>query len=391
MKRRFFLKRIPLSGSLKVGKVALSLLGAGVLLQLMSGMDVVWAGEAKQNWKVEWDKTVKAATKEGQVNLYLYSTLPAVIDAGVFQKAYPGIKVKGVPGRGYQNRQRILAERRAGKYLADVLSSGVTTYAGIPLEPIKPALILPEVLDESKWWQGKHRYGDPEGQYIFIYAGTPQLGSVSYNTNLVNPKEFKSFWDFLNPKWKGKMEARDVRVPGPGGSALRFFYHNPKLGPKFIRRLFTQTDMTLFRGLREGTDWLARGKFAICFFCGGVDNAKKLGLPVDVFGVMKEGAGLVAQYGTIGLINKAPHPNAAKVFVNWFLSPEGQLTLQKALARAGESAPNSLRIDIPKDEVPQENRRIKGLKYLDMNTPERADNRPVLRVLKEALAESRKK
>ena len=389
MKERNFRKYLSPSGFPKVGKVAL--LGAGLILQLIMGLDVVGAEEGKQAWQVEWDKTVKAAKKEGQVNLYVFTTMAAVVDSGVFQKAYPGIKVVRVSGRGYQNRQRILAERRAGKYLADVLSSGVTTYAGIGLEPVKPALILPEVLDESKWWQGKHRYADPEGQYIFIYAGIPQLGSITYNTNLVDPKEFKSFWDFLNPKWKGKMEARDVRVPGPGAGAMRFYYHNPKLGPKFIRQLITQTDLTLFRGIREGTDWLARGKFAICFFCGGVDIARNQGLPVDFFGVMKEGAGLVAQWGTIGLVNKGPHPNAAKVFVNWFLSPEGQLTLQKALARAGESAPNSLRIDIPKDDVYKENRRVKGLEYIDMNTPERADMRPVRRLLNEILAEGGKK
>ena len=41
---------------------------------------------------------------------------------------------------------------------------------------------------------------------------------LAYNTKMVDPKEFKSYWDFVNPKWKGKMEARDIRAPGTGGS-----------------------------------------------------------------------------------------------------------------------------------------------------------------------------
>lgn len=122
---------------------------------------------------------------------------------------------------------RILAERRAGKYLADIIIGGsstpLTLYRANALDPIKQALILPEVVDESKWWEGRHRYIDPEGKYIFMYIGHPQRGSISYNARLVNPDEVKSFWDFLNPKWKGKIEVRDFREGGAGNSNMRFF------------------------------------------------------------------------------------------------------------------------------------------------------------------------
>ena len=82
------------------------------------------------------------------------------------------------------------------------------------LEPIKPALILPEITDTSQWYQKRHHYADPEGQYIFSYVGSATYGAVNYNTKLVDAKEFKSYWDLLNPKWKGKIVARDIRVPG---------------------------------------------------------------------------------------------------------------------------------------------------------------------------------
>ena len=64
-------------------------------------------------------------------------------------------------------------------------------YRANALDSIKAAMILPEVRDESKWWQGKHRYTDPEGEYGFVVIGNPQTGGIYYNTNVVNPKEFK--------------------------------------------------------------------------------------------------------------------------------------------------------------------------------------------------------
>lgn len=342
-----------------------------------------------------WEKTLAAAKNEGQVNVYI-GGWGVVLDEGVFQKRFPQIKLVGVALRGGGDiAKRILAERRAGKYLADVSIEGFNSnynilYSAKVFDPIKPALVLPEVVDESKWWRGKHSYLDPEGQYVLRFNGVPQTGAAHYNSQQVSPKEFTSFWDFLNPKWKGKIEARDARVPGPGNGALRFFYHNPELGPQFIRRLFSEMDIALFRDFRQGPDWLASGKFAICFFCSDIPKAKRQGLPVDSFGAMKEGAGLVSQYGTMGLPTNAPHPNAAKVFINWFLSREGQLTLQRALAKASDEAPDSLRIDIPKDDVPAENRRVDGVKYLDLDVQGKLEMKPIVDVIEEALGAIKK-
>ena len=186
------------------------------------------------------------------------------------------------------------------------------------------------------------------------------------------------------------MEARDIRAPGTGGSAIRLFYYSPELGPEFVRRLFGEMDMTLFRDRRQGLDWLATGKFAICFWCEGVERGKRQGLPVDSFGLMKEGAGLSAGQGFLTLINRAPHPYAAKVFINWFLSREGQATFQKALAQSEDGAPDSLRIDIPKDNVLPKSRRVDGVKYLDTDSQWYA-MKPVLKLVEDALGTAEKK
>jgi iron(III) transport system substrate-binding protein len=365
-------------------------------IKIIFGSALIWVASAtvavgaqvKPAWQAEWEKIVEAGKKEGQLAIYI-SGYEEILPE--FQKDYPEIKVAPITGRGSQVGQRLLAERRAEKYLADVVSAGgVTTYQQLfpakVFDPIKPALLLPEITDTTKWYQGKHHYADPENQYIFSYVATATYGSVSYNTKLINAKDFKSYWDLLNPKWKGKVISRDIRVPGPGSGNARLFYYLPDVGPAFIKKLYGEMDVTLFRDYRQGADWLAVGKAAICFFCEA-DISKAQGLPVDTFGpgVFKEGAGLVQQFGTLGLVNHAPHPNAAKVYINWLLSRKGQMALQRVMNNGTENPTDSLRIDIPKDDVPVLNRRFDNVKYLDTSRPEWQEMKPILDVMNEAL------
>lgn len=392
MKERTFRSRL-VSRATRFYGLALWIIGL-LVLQTAVGVPQSIAQGAKNGWQQEWEKTVAAANKEGQVNVYMWSTI-SVLDAGAFQKRYPGIKVLGVAGRRGQIENRIFTERRAGKYLADVITHGVNPnatlfYPAKILAPIKPVLVLPDVLDRSKWWNGKHYYADPEKKYVFVYVGEPQFGSLSYNTDQVDPKEITSPWDLLKPKWRGKMEARDISTPGPGSGAMRFYYHHPKIGPEFIRRLFTEMDITLFRNPRQGPDWLINGKFALCFFCSGITRAKRQGLPVNTLGLMKEGAGLTDKGHSIVLLDKAPHPNAAKVFINWFLSREGQDSFQKTYGKSGDDTPNSLRIDISKDQILPEDRRIAGVDYVELFNPEVIDIKPILKIYKAALADAKK-
>jgi len=357
-----------------------------VLLACVLGSSVNAAADEAKSGN-DWWRVVEAAKKEGQLTVYI-SGYEAVLP--FFEKEFPEIKLTAVTARGNQLGQRLLSERRAEKYLADVVSSGANPnyqvfYPPKALAPIKAALILPEVVDQTKWYLNKHQYSDPESQYVFNYVGSATYGAVNYNSKLVDIKEFKSYWDLLNSKWKGKIEARDIREAGPGAGNTRFFYYHSDLGPPFIRKLFGEMDATLFRDFRQGPDWLATGKFSICFFCD-VDVLKRQGLPVDTFGprVFKEGGGLVQQFGTLSFVDRAPHPNAAKVFINWLLSRRGQIALQRSQANA-ESPADSLRIDIPKDDVPFQSRRLDGVRYLDTGRPEWIEMKPILDVVNEAL------
>jgi iron(III) transport system substrate-binding protein len=344
----------------------------------------------------EWDKTVAAAKKEGRLNLYVgrYGTEPLLDE---FRKEYPDVKISSVNGQGSQLGARILAEARAGKIIADVYSGGASTnynllYKGKVLDSIKAALILPEVVDQAKWYGGAHFYADGEGEHIFVYIANPSTSGLYYNTTLVNPKDFKSYWDLLNPKWKGKIVSQDPTGNGMG-PVLVFYYKNPEIGPEFVKRFFGAMDITYGRDRRQITDWLASGKFSICLACREATKAKGQGLPVEEFetGEWKEGIYITSGGGSMSLIKGAPHPNAARVFINWFLSRKGQTALQKYPDLYGETPPNSRRIDVPKDDLPLESKLVKGRKYLDISDAELQDTAPVLKIVKEAMKSSEAK
>jgi iron(III) transport system substrate-binding protein len=349
------------------------------------------SAESGPAWQAEWEKTLKAAEEEGALVIYMTQAFEPVFREA-FQKKYPKIKVTTVTGRGFQLGQRVMSERRADKYIADLYISGNITpltvfHRGKILEPIKPLLLLPEVLDTSGWYEGKHHYDDPENRYIFVFEGTPRSGEITFNTKQVNPAEIKSYWDLINPKWKGKFVSVDPLVSGPISAAQIFFYKHPDLGPEFIRRLHADTDMVIVRSNEQLLDWLSAGKYSFGFGARDVDTAITQGLPVSQFppGSLKEGSSVTAYNGTLSFFNRAPHPNAAKVAVNWLLSREGQTTWLDHNQKSG-GLYDSLREDISKEKVSDRARRVKGAKFLWLK-PEWIEELDSIReIIKKALA-----
>jgi iron(III) transport system substrate-binding protein len=327
---------------------------------------------AAESWKPDWEKTVQAAMREGEVAIYgphnpMYRPL---WDA--FQKTYPGIKINFLPGKGSDLTQKILTERRAGKYLADLIMGGSTSYVAYPpgtLEPLRPHLILPEVYDESAWWQKKLWFADPQNNSAILLTGELGTRRGSYNTNLLDPKEIQSWWDLLKPKYKGKLGTFDPLGSGGGGEIFVFFYYSPALGARFITRLLTETDILVTRHLEQGTDWLGQGK--ILFYIGSgqpIMRAQQQGLPVDLLPhPLKEGEIMGGGACCMALLSRAPHLNAAKVFINWVLSREGQIAWQKY------SETNSLRMDIPKDDLPSWGAPQSGVDYFMLNAAQNQD------------------
>jgi len=326
--------------------------------------DTARAADAKPSWQTTWEKTLAAAKKEGRLNFYVgrYGSEPLLNE---FRKEFPEIKLVTVNGSGNSLGTRVIAEMRASHVVADLFSGGANTnyevlYEGKALESFKSALILPEVTDETKWLDGRHRYTDPEQRHIFVYIATPSSSGFYYNTNLVNPKEFKSYWDLVNPKWKGKYVSQDPLETGLGAS-MQFYYYHPELGADYIRRLFGDMQPVFGRDRRQITDWLAQGRYALCVGCRDTNRAKKQGLPVDELDNIdwKEGVQLTSGGGSMSLIKGGPNPNAAKVFIN------------------------SRRIDLPKDMLVPVMRMQPGKRYFDVSDPKYADMTPMFNVVKE--------
>jgi iron(III) transport system substrate-binding protein len=177
---------------------------------------------------------------------------------------------------------------------------------------------------------------------------------------------------------------------------MRFFYHHKSLGPEFIRRVLTETDIVISTDTRQMGDWLAGGKFAFSIFSPisrmDLDVMQVQGLPVGWFAPdqLKEGAYISAGSGGVALINKAPHPNAAKVGLNWLLSREGQMTYQRIFTQ-GNDGPDSLRIDIPKDNVPKNNRRPQAdpNRYPSVDRAEWMDQTPIRKFVKEVMSQKK--
>jgi iron(III) transport system substrate-binding protein len=193
--------------------------------------------------------------------------------------------------------------------------------------------------------------------------------TVAYvNTQIADPRQFTSYWDLLNPRWKGKIVSSDIRRGGRGGVTSRFIYKHPQLGPAYLERLFSEMDITLSADPRQMVDWLANGRFALALFLASDDitHAQEKGLPVAHVPAeqFKEGAAVAPAGGAVSLMDRAPHSNAAVLFINWLLSREGQLVWQQA-ARLP-----SLRRDIPKEGLYSFDVPKPGARYVSGGTEE---------------------
>jgi iron(III) transport system substrate-binding protein len=301
-----------------------------------------------QEWKTKWDKTLTDDKKEGKVAV---AGPPGTSYREVmrgFEKKYPDINLEYQAFTPANFTTRFSKERQAGQYLWDLYVTGPTGFdiaakKSGELDPIRPYFILPEVRDERAWLGGFEKaFLDSEKQYVFAFQAqiTPQ---VHVNREFVSDKELNSIKGLLDPKWKGKIAINDPRVDGAGNGRIALW--TGQLGEEFVRALLKQ-DLGLTRDDRQLADWLARGKYPIAIGVGDTEiyELQKLGIGSKVEplgGKLAEAWRLSTGWGAVRWVNKAPHTNAATVFVNWLLSKEGQT------AWATISGRPSRRTDVP--------------------------------------------
>jgi iron(III) transport system substrate-binding protein len=276
----------------------------------------------------EWDKALHDAKTEGKIVLAIppATELRTALEPLLQQKF--GLEAELVSAPGPKNASRIAAEKKAAVNYFDAIICGTGTAIGLGydgmLEPIESFWVLPEVKDPNQWWGG-HIWEDnlKSNKFLYSFLADVSTHSTWYNTSLANPHELRSFDDYLNPKWKGRIGFSDPRVPSSGQSIWSFMWE--QRGEQFLKNLVAQ-DLFLTRDLRQLADALAKGKLALAFGLGRSQTEPfvKAGLPIKPAPITKEGLPASNGFGVLGVIKDPPHVNATKVFVNWFLGREGQ-------------------------------------------------------------------
>jgi iron(III) transport system substrate-binding protein len=292
----------------------------------------------------DWNTTVAKAKQEGIVVVHggPGKAYNAVL-VGAFNKAYPDIKVQFSGANGAIEVPKVLRERQAGIYGWDVWTSGPTTALGTLKEsgffqPLKP-VIRPENMADDKWIGGfAVGWMDNDQNFYYAFDGTLQ-NPVLVNWDVVSKNDLQTLDDLLKPQFKGKIVWHDPRVSGTGNGTSQTLMHN--LGEEKLIQLWKH-DVTFTINGQQIAEWTVRGRYPIAiglepnnlntFQSQGVGmNVQPL--PDSYFKVQQMSVG----FGAVGFVDKAPHPNAAIVYINWLLSKDGQqawTTLPRGTRRA---------------------------------------------------------
>jgi iron(III) transport system substrate-binding protein len=315
----------------------------------------------------DWDKILASAKAEGGVTVNTFPGSANQTALAEFSKAYPDIKLEQTTLVSSALAPKILQERAAGIYTWDVLHQPTTTSLQVlkpqgVLDPIKPAIVRADVMDDASWRGGFAAGFALTSDMQLCYQSTlVRAQNLMIDTAQVGTDEVKSAEDLLDPKWKGKIVCTDTRISG--STFFPFTLARLKYGDDWMTQFFQNQDPVIINDGAQISQLLAHGNYPVAIGAiwtvlqdfqkqGIATSIKQVNLPdIDSAGPSTN--------GTLWLVNKAPHPNAARVYVNWFLSKEGQE------AWTSITVDNSRRTDVaPKDDatvVPQ------GLDLPDLN------------------------
>jgi len=317
-----------------------------------------------RGWKAEWDEVVAAAKKEGKLVVCMS---PSVGRRDFLLKQwkadYPEIDLSLSIAAGSTFVPAIITERSAGRYQWDVFhsgpNSGVTAIRAGLLDPLLPELILPEAKDPAPWGGWDEAFYDRERKYILGLSSDVQ--TAYYNAKVLAPERANRLGlkVLLEPDMKGKIYWFDPRGTGTGAPFLVLVER--VLGREAWRKIMVEQDPTFVSSHGASAEAVVRGKAAIAFSGPVEENLREFrnaGLQFDVrdLGHTPETAYLGTDGATLAVFNKRPHPNAARVFVNWIM------TKRIAEGMAVGSGYDSRRSDVP--SVNPNSRAIPGAKYV---------------------------
>lgn len=332
------------------------------------------AARSASSFDQAWSDLQALARKEGKVII----SIGAVPDYNPIFEAFTkkfGIAVHTQGGSGSARTSRILAEQKSGRYTADIGFLSVSV-AARRLEPagglvdLGGLLIHPDVIDKSKWYKGQHWYVDQgKTEMIFAFSVRAQnFWQFWYNTEKLTKADIsalKSPHDFLQPKWKAMMADQAWSDPGRLGGMTEV-YLAPDAGPEWVKKYLTEMDVAFTSDPRLEETWLVRGRNPLKWSEGNIGDAlrtlKAKGLPINEVQIPRATATLEARGSEccVNVFKNAPNPKAAQLFVNWFLSKEGQ----ELIHDIDPPRPyTSLREDISPGKTSEVTRRMKGVEY----------------------------
>ncbi len=319
-----------------------------VLPSVQSGLAQKSQAVSKETWQVDWENTLRDARKEGKVVIY-GSPKPAAyaaISEG-FKKAF-GLDIEVVAGPTAQMMTKIQMEHRAGIQLGDILLVGGST-AALTLGPLDllarldPLLIMPEIKDNRVWYKGslENQFLDPQ-HYSLIFISSLDT-PLARNINLVRPDEINYLDDLLQPKWKDKLLINDPTTTGKGQSSFAMI--GKMKGWDFWRAIARQNP-TIIRDNRLQMEWLSGGKFPLLVSPSPSAAQEFVNAKAPLAFIRLKGDHYTASSGgVVAVFKNASHPNAAKIFLNYLLSKEGQTLWSKA------EGDQSARLDVPTESV----------------------------------------
>jgi iron(III) transport system substrate-binding protein len=260
----------------------------------------------------QWQQVVEAARKEGTVVFYSAAVgAPATAKIQAAFKSRYGITMEVLQARSSELTERIRTEQVSGKHFGDVSHNG----ASVTERQLGEGVFVP-----YGSLPGAARIAAPlttDGTRIPVYV--IHFG-ILVNTELVKPAdEPKSWSDLLDPKWKGKILSDDMRALGSGSALFMATYE--KFGRDFHARLAAQKP-EFTRDVRGSQRRIARGEYPLFIPFNVADILTLRGLPVKSI-VPKEGAVYVVF--DCAILKGAPHPNAARLLLEFMLSEEVQL------------------------------------------------------------------